>query len=695
MDTKSKRNKMKPIRTLLALIIATTLLVCYIAGAATLVAESIDGNWDMIATTISSLVRGDITDYRTYVSTTFNYFTDIAAQVGETYLPSRVDYAGNVYSYYEYIESDIANKNVFLYCNPEVAVNGPPSDDYPYGFLWKGGQLHLWTKSLEGGSIDAAGYFYRSFYYQNDLDTWLEASLGDDTVGIFFSSDPVRFTNTYSPLHSAQNEFMWMRLLALGIVLGVVVTFLLLLYLILNRRSLTYASESVAQLLSHVFLEFKLIFYFFAIAIDLMLIEEGLRWEAIYLFFAGYFIFFELFLLLSDLCHNRLQFFTNNIPNQAIKALKKLLSLKPFGRAELITYIIFISLEGLLSVIAVWFLLVGMLDGWAIFFFFIFFLLILAVSVLFGIHLYHKNREIERLLCRIDCMKRGEADAPCDLPAGSHFIPPMESLDNIYTHVKKATEQSLKSERMKLELITNVSHDLKTPLTSIISYVDLLSKEENLSPTARDYIGILEKKSARLKLLIGDLFDLSKAASANIAYHPEPLDLVRLVNQVHAELSDKIEESELHFIYRAPEKPQVITSDGMLLRRVIENLTVNALKYALPHSRVFIDIIPEELSVRYIIKNTSREEILCSPDELTARFVRGDNSRSTEGSGLGLSIAQSYTEVCGGSFDLTLDGDLFKVTLTFTKSGTLPEQMLPVAIEDMVIPAEEENNSNE
>ncbi len=681
---------MKPIRAFLALVLLLSLLAGYIVAGALLIAEAIDGRFEEASTILSSLVTGRITDYKPYVSTTFNYFIDLASQSGNTpLLPTLIDHNGIYYRDYEYLDREVASKNIIIFYNPEIDVNGPPSEDYPYGFLFKNGQLHLWTDSLEGGSVDSAGYFYRSFYYRNNLDTWLPNALEEDTVGMFFAEEPLELSSLYSPLCTAHNEFTWMRLLVLGFLLSFALTLFLFCYVILNRRSLAYAAERIARLLGYLPIEIKLVFALFAVAFDIMLLEEGYRWEAIYLILAGYLIFFELFLLISDLADNRARFFTNNLAGHAIKALRKLLSLKPFGRAELISYIVFVSLEGLLSVIAVWFLLIGMLDGWAIFFFLFFLLLILAAAVLFGIHLCKRNREIECLLSRIDHMKRGEPDAPCNLPESSHFIEPMAALDNIYSHVKSATEQSLKSERMKLELITNVSHDLKTPLTSIISYVDLLSKEENLSPTARDYIGILEKKSARLKVLIGDLFDLSKAASANIAYHPEPLDLVRLVNQVHAELADKIEESELRFIYRAPDEPQIITSDGMLLRRVIENLTVNALKYALPHSRVYIDIIPEDTAVRYTIKNTSREELLCTPDELTARFVRGDNSRTTEGSGLGLSIAQSYTEVCGGSFDLTLDGDLFKVTLTFTKSGSLPVPTMPVVSEDIDVSAKE------
>lgn len=671
---------MKPLRSMTALILLLILLAGYGIGTAALISASINNGVDAVMTTISALIRGDMTDYMPFVRTAIGYFVQAAVRDGASPLPYFEDDLSFIYTYRGDLESDIASHNVILYGHSEQNTSAPSSEAYPYGIFWNDGKLTFLTGVGTGTDIDSAGYFFKSCCYQIDIESWLSSEVGEKSVGILIAETPMNLSASHSSLYRIYNEFRLLRLLVLAIVIGVLVVLFLFIYVFANRKSISYAAEKIAEIQRPIFLEVKLVIRFFTILFAILLLHEGFYGYPLLFVAAGLLLLLAFFLLFSDLCRNRSHVFTNNLPRFVICAVRKLLALKPFGRAELIIYILFAALEGLLGISAWIALCNSIFNGDAALIFFLFTaLMMVVVAVAFGIYLYGKNREIECLLARIDHMKKGEAAPPCPLPENSRLLPSMEALDNIYAHVKSATEQSLKSERMKLELITNVSHDLKTPLTSIVSYVDLLSKEENLSPAARDYIHVLENKSERLKQLIGDLFDLSKAASSDIAYHPEPLDLVRLVNQVLAELSDKIDESDLRFICRFPAEPQIITSDGALLRRVIENLTVNALKYAMPQSRVYIDILQEAESVRYMIKNISREELCCTPEELIARFVRGDNSRSTDGSGLGLSIAQSYTEVCGGLFDLTLDGDLFKVTLTFTKSENSPSQRPPLS----------------
>ena len=219
---------------------------------------------------------------------------------------------------------------------------------------------------------------------------------------------------------------------------------------------------------------------------------------------------------------------------------------------------------------------------------------------------------------------------------------------------------------MKVELITNVSHDLKTPLTSIISYVDLLQKEEDLPEHVSDYIKILAQKSERLKNLIQDLFDLSKASSDNLNLDMEQIDLARLIKQTLADMEEPVKASGLTFRCNIPDDPVYIRSDGKKLYRVWENLISNALKYSLTGSRVFIDLTLDGKDAVATIKNTANYEMNFTEEEILQRFVRGDEARTTEGSGLGLSIAQSFTQICGGKFTIKIDGDLFKVELRFT-----------------------------
>ncbi|KOA18728.1 alkaline phosphatase synthesis sensor protein PhoR [Clostridium homopropionicum DSM 5847] len=259
------------------------------------------------------------------------------------------------------------------------------------------------------------------------------------------------------------------------------------------------------------------------------------------------------------------------------------------------------------------------------------------------------------------------------------IIPPILEIVIIYWYIKgnnrtfedinkgfnESLEEQMKAERMKIALVTNVSHDLKTPLTSIISYIDLLSKEEKLSETAADYVKILVEKSNRLKQIVSDLFDLAKSTSGNIVMDLERLDIKKLIEQTLADMADEIEKSEIQIKTKFPDRPVNIIADGKKLYRVFQNVMDNALKYSLIGTRVFVEL--EEVNGKAVatIKNIAGYEMDFTADEILQRFNRGDKSRNTEGSGLGLSIAESFTNVCGGDFKVDIDGDLFKVTICF------------------------------
>lgn len=230
-----------------------------------------------------------------------------------------------------------------------------------------------------------------------------------------------------------------------------------------------------------------------------------------------------------------------------------------------------------------------------------------------------------------------------------------------------AVNESIKSERMKTELITNVSHDIKTPLTSIINYVDLLKQEDIKDKKIKEYIEVLDNKSQRLKKLIEDLVEASKASSGNIKITKEVLNVNELLNQITGEFEDKFEKRGLKIISKLPEEKVFIKADSRYLYRVLENVYSNVAKYAEENSRVYLDCILENDEVAIYVKNISKDELNISADELMQRFVRGDKSRNTEGSGLGLSIAKSLTELQDGTFNIHLDGDLFKVSIKFKK----------------------------
>ncbi len=237
-------------------------------------------------------------------------------------------------------------------------------------------------------------------------------------------------------------------------------------------------------------------------------------------------------------------------------------------------------------------------------------------------------------------------------------------LNTVSDTAKLAAEHEMRSERMKSELITNVSHDIKTPLTSIINYVDLLQKPHTPAQQ-QEYLEVLSRQSDRMKKLIVDLIELSKANTGNITVDIISLDAAETVNQALGEFSDKLEAAKLIPVFRQPEQPVMMKADGRLTWRVLSNLLSNAVKYALPDTRLYIDLARFEDSVLLSLKNVSKEALTVHADELMERFVRGDTSRKNEGSGLGLNIARSLMEVQNGQMELLLDGDLFKVTLIF------------------------------
>lgn len=239
-----------------------------------------------------------------------------------------------------------------------------------------------------------------------------------------------------------------------------------------------------------------------------------------------------------------------------------------------------------------------------------------------------------------------------------------ETLNHIQDGISTAVDRRMRSERLKTELITNVSHDLKTPLTSIVSYVDLLKQEPAGSPAAEEYLQVLDRQSARLKKLIEDLVEASKASTGNIAVHAEPLDFSMLLGQALGEYSERLEKAGLTPVSKLPDSPVMISADGRLLWRILDNLLGNAVKYAMPGTRLYVTLTADTHAI-VTFRNISRDPLDVTPEELMERFVRGDSSRHTEGSGLGLSIAKSLAESMGGEFILSVDGDLFKAAVIF------------------------------
>lgn len=275
------------------------------------------------------------------------------------------------------------------------------------------------------------------------------------------------------------------------------------------------------------------------------------------------------------------------------------------------------------------------------------------------------KKKYQLLLKSTNQLAEGQLDLPIEGDVGI-FRPIQDELKKIQSGFKKAVDEEVKNERMKTELVTNVSHDLRTPLTAIITYIDLLKNEKD-EEKRKEYTEVLERKSLRLKALIEDLFEMSKAASKTIQMNYMKVDLVGLIRQAELENEEKIREAHLEFRWKFPEDKVVLWLDSEKTYRIFENLIVNITKYAMPHTRVYIEMNERPDDVQIFMKNVSAGELNFNTEEITDRFVRGDSSRNTEGSGLGLAIAKSFAQLQHGNLNITTEADLFKAEIILPK----------------------------
>ena len=284
----------------------------------------------------------------------------------------------------------------------------------------------------------------------------------------------------------------------------------------------------------------------------------------------------------------------------------------------------------------------------------------IIVTIIFIVVVLKKLAYLEKIMDGAKDGAEGRLTYKIEEKGQGRFRDLAHNINNMKEGLRESIQKEVKSERMKTELITNVSHDLKTPLTSIINYIDLL-KRENIEPEeARDYVNVLDNKAQRLKVLIEDLFEASKAASGAMELNIEKIEIVQLLKQVLGENDERINENKLNLKVNIPEEKIYIKGDGKRLYRVFENLISNVVKYSLSNTRVYIDVTKEDDDVKIVMKNIAAYELNFDVNEITERFKRADEARTSEGSGLGLAIAKSIVELHGGKFDIEIDGDLFK-----------------------------------
>ena len=359
---------------------------------------------------------------------------------------------------------------------------------------------------------------------------------------------------------------------------------------------------------------------------------------------------------------NKLDFFKTTFVYRVYKLITKLFK-KTLQLTRSITLAKRIIILAIVCIVANVFMMIFAINDYNIL------IAMIASVVTIGGFAYYVLKKLSYLSYIMDGtqrIKNGDIHHKLQLIGEDNFTTLADNINNIRDGLDKAIDSQLRSERMKSELITNVSHDLKTPLTSIINYIELIKKEENITPEyLKDYVNVLDSKSKRLKVLIEDLFEASKASSGNIELNMEKIDLIQLLRQSIGELEEKLSEANLDLKINVPEEKIYVRADGRRLYRVLENLLSNISKYSLSNTRVYIDITEVEGRVKLIMKNISSYELNFDPEEIMERFKRADDSRNTEGSGLGLAIARDLIKLQGGEFAIDIDGDLFKSIIEF------------------------------
>jgi len=477
---------------------------------------------------------------------------------------------------------------------------------------------------------------------------------------------PVAGSNPLSYIPVEQRNFRILVYVCGGILLFGIILFVLYL---LFRKDKKQADLGLARFSGWFWWEFKalcLIALIFGDFYSLSAFWNGSGW--FYGVICAVISFFCYYLVVNDIRYNH-QFYKHNIFNTALQNYRKSELTKPFEKQMITRFWALLAAELLLALFGLLVLAIGRHTP-NNFVGFYFSICVIAAMVYL---IYRYVRRFQNtvydtglLINQISLVKSGDLSSPLELPNDADLNKAARELNDIQSGIGRAVDERMKSEHMKVDLITNVSHDLKTPLTSIISYVDLLKQEDGLPEHVKDYIQVLAEKSDRLKNMVQDIFEVSKATSGNIELNLENLDLGKLIRQTLADMNEAVEASGLTFKVDIPDSPVMILADGKLLYRVFQNLIGNALQYSLEGSRVFVTIDLSGARCTAAIKNTSRFE-LDNEKDMTERFVRGDSSRTTNGSGLGLSIARSFTEACKGNFHIGTNADLFIAEVAFDR----------------------------
>lgn len=544
-------------------------------------------------------------------------------------------------------------------------------EGFNYLFQCRDGVVEIYYKEngdiLQVFSSDEPGAFYT-----NTLSYTLEAlrtvqrkpdiifAVREEPTSFYASNEIVSSTQTYA------NQLLFQMVL---ISIAAILFLLILILGIVFRRDRRLFETCLAHGLKWLWVEIKVFVALVALGISYLLIFSSGTGElrgGLFTVSGLFIVFLLIHFLRIDLSHNR-HIWRHNIIHSILKFLAGPRHGKRFEQIEYRKYTAVVSVLVGLAVVMVLVTLIAWgrwpFQQWLPAFYTAVGIAALGTLLWYAAVLREDLQDYSALMDQVEQMYNGDLTAVNNLPATSPLYSSAMQLNMIRDGIKIAVEEGIKSERTKVELITNVSHDIKTPLTSIIGYVELLKAEPDLPPHVQDYIGIISQKSDRLRHMIQDIFDVSKAATGNITLEPEHLYLDKLLQQTLADMDELMQSSPLHWRVQIPEDSFPVYVDGQRMYRVFQNLIKNAAQYALDGSRVYISLIKQEQTAYVIIQNISKYELQTDGETLTGRFVRGDDSRSTSGSGLGLSIAKSFTEACGGTCTVHVQGDLFTVEI--------------------------------
>lgn len=467
-----------------------------------------------------------------------------------------------------------------------------------------------------------------------------------------------------TPLHLSKVE---LEFVCIGVILS---SFLLIVLCFIlykkNKQTKVKFLENVISLFSKVKIELTLILILILLILRFHAFTSNKMFYNTNLIIYNFIIISIVYIIYENIKYNNYNLKDMSITYVFFSNLLSVYNRKTINKKLAIVFLISIVMQAIIqNMVLIFFMYIYYAEAIAIV------ILFTLINTVFHLYIYNflsaKFNYINNISKNVKNIENGDLKYKLEVIGNDEISDLSKSINNITDGLENAVDSSIKNERMKTELITNVSHDLKTPLTSILSYVDMLKNNDFDKETVNDYINILDKKSQRLKLLIDDIFEASKLSSGDVEFNITKTDIREILIQSIVEFEDKIQNSNLDFIIETPEHAVFTMIDGKKTWRVFENLICNILKYSMPNTRVYIDMFIKEENIILTFKNISNDKLNLKPEELVERFRRGDVSRKTDGSGLGLSIAQNIIELENADMEIIIDADLFKVMLTFRR----------------------------